>query len=412
MSVFAYTAISNDGRMTTGTLSCDNRAAALAQIGKQGLRPVKIEEAKDAAAAAKKARAATPGQAHHTGKVSARAIEAFTRELANLLSGGVPLSRALSLLRREASNAAAKQLWSDIHDDVVGGSPLADAMAKWPKSFSSVYVAMVRAGEAGGFLDVVLGQIADFRLREADLKGKVKAAMVYPAILAVLAIGVVIFLLSFFIPQFKGIFDSFGANLPYLTQLIIGASNVVKHYGPFVAGALVLIFVIAKRLLATQAGRRRMEEATLKVPLLGQVIAHFALVRFARMLGTLTGAGVPLIAALRVAREAIGNQTLADTVSHSIEQVQRGSPLSKALANCPRLFPASVVEMVAVAEETGRLDKELIRLAATYEVDLDRQLRLLVSVAEPVMLFLMAAIIGTVVIGMLLPIFNMQEFVK
>ena len=317
----------------------------------------------------------------------------------------------MSLLRRAASNPAAKQLWSDVHDDVVGGSALADAMAKWPKSFSGVYVAMVRAGEAGGFLDVVLGQIADFRTREADLKGKVKAAMVYPAILGCLAVGVVIFLLTFFIPQFKGIFESFGANLPLITQVIIGASNVVKHYGPVVAGVVIMLIVIGKRLLATQAGRRKMEILTLQIPLLGQVIAHFALVRFARMLGTLVGAGVPLIAALRVAREAIGNQTLADTVLHAIEQVQRGSPLSKALANCPKLFPPSVVEMVAVAEETGRLDKELIRLAATYETDLDRQLRLLVSVAEPVMLFLMASIIGTVVIGMLLPVFNLQDIV-
>jgi type II secretory pathway component PulF len=155
-----------------------------------------------------------------------------------------------------------------------------------------------------------------------------------------------------------------------------------------------------------------METATLSTPLLGQVVAHFALVRFTRMLGTLVGAGVPLVAALKVAREAIGNQVLADTVSHAIEQVQRGSALSKALASCPQLFPPSVVEMVAVAEETGRLDKELVRVASTYESDLDRQLRLLVSIAEPMMLFIMAGIIGTVVIGMLLPVFNLQQIVK
>jgi type IV pilus assembly protein PilC len=141
------------------------------------------------------------------------------------------------------------------------------------------------------------------------------------------------------------------------------------------------------------------------------VTAHFALVRFARMLGTLIGAGVPLVAALKVAREAIGNQTLADTVSYAIEQVQRGTPLSKALSNSPRLFPSSVVEMVSIAEETGRLDKELVRLAQMYEVDLDRQLRLLVSIAEPMMLFLMASIIGTVVIGMLLPVLSLSDVV-
>jgi len=411
MSVFAYTAMNKDGRMTSGTLTSDSRAAALQQIGRQGLHPVKLEEAKDAAAAAKKAKAAEV-PAHHVGKVSARVIESFTRELANLLAGGVPLSRALSLLRREASNPVAKQLWSDIHDDVVGGTALADAMAKFPRTFPPVYLAMVRAGEAGGFLDVVLGQIADFRTREADLKGKVKAAMVYPIILGFLAVGVLVFLLTFFIPQFKGIFAQFGADLPYITQVIIAASNLIKQDGPYVAITLVVAFVTVKRLLATQAGRRKMETTTLSIPLLGQVVAHFALVRFTRMLGTLVGAGVSLVAALKVAREAIGNQVLADTVSHAIEQVQRGSALSKALGTCPQLFPPSVVEMIAVAEETGRLDKELVRVAATYESDLDRQLRLLVSVAEPMMLFIMAGIIGTVVIGMLLPVFNLQQIVK
>src|SRR5690348_9125366 len=182
MSTFAYTAISKDGRKTSGTLSADTRASAIAEVVRKGLHPVKVDEQRAGAAAAAPAHAAE--QAARPGRVSQKAVQAFTRELANLLAGGVPLARSLSLLRREASNAAAKHLWSSIHDDVVGGTALADAMAKYPRSFSSVYVAMVRAGEAGGFLDVVLGQIADFRTREADLKGKVKAAMVYPVLLA------------------------------------------------------------------------------------------------------------------------------------------------------------------------------------------------------------------------------------
>ena len=411
MSVFAYTAMSKDGRRTTGTLAADSRAAAIAQMGRQGLHPVKIDEAKDEAAAARKAQAAAM-KTGTVGKVPARAVEAFTRELANLLAGGVPLARSLALLRREASNPSVKQLWGDIHDDVVGGTALADALAKFPRSFSSVYVAMVRAGEAGGFLDVVLSQISEFRTREQDLKGKVKAAMVYPCILGLLAVAVLIFLLTFFIPRFSGIFAQFGANLPSLTLFIIAASNLVKNYGVFVGAGVLIIVVVLKRAMATDIGRRRVEVTMLSVPLLGHVISHFALVRFARMLGTLVGAGVPLIASLRVAREAIGNQTLADTVLHAIEEVQRGQALSKALATSPKLFPPSVVEMIAVAEETGRLDKELLRLASAYEADLDRQLRLLVSVAEPMMLFLMAGIIGTVVVGMLLPVFNLQDLIK
>jgi type II secretory pathway component PulF len=409
MSIFAYTALSRDGRRTTGTLNADSRAAAISQMGRQGLHPVKIDEAKDEAAAKKAVAAAA--MASTTIKVSHKAVESFTRELANLLAGGVPLARALSLLKREASNPTAKKLWAEVHDDVVGGTSLADALAKWPRTFSTVYVAMVRAGEAGGFLDVVLAQISDFRVREQDLKGKVKAAMVYPCILAILAVGVLIGLLTFFIPRFSVIFDQFGANLPLLTRAIIAFSNLIKHYGIFVAIGTIAIVIVLRRAITTDVGRRKVELAMLSTPVLGKIVAHFALVRFARMLGTLVGAGVPLIASLRVAREAIGNQTLSDTVVHAIEQVQRGVALSKALSNSPRLFPSSVIEMLAVSEETGRLDKELLRLAAAYESDLDRQLRLLVSIAEPAMLFLMAGMIGTIVIGMLLPIFNMQDLI-
>jgi type II secretory pathway component PulF len=305
-----------------------------------------------------------------------------------------------------------KHLWGVISDDVVGGTALADAMAKWPKSFSPVYVAMVRAGEAGGFLDVVLSQIAEFRAREADLKGKVKAALVYPAVLACLAVLVLIFLLTFFIPRFSKMFNDFGGTLPALTRFIIYLSDLVKGYGIFIAVGVVVGVVFLRRAIGTDTGRRRLELTILAVPILGRVISHFALIRFCRMLGTLVGAGVPLIASLKVAREAIGNQTLADTVSSAIEQVQRGQALSKALSESNRLFPASVVETIAVAEETGRLDKELVRIATSFEGDLDRQLRMLVAVLEPLLLFMMAGIIGTVVMGMLLPIFNLQDLVK
>jgi type II secretory pathway component PulF len=271
---------------------------------------------------------------------------------------------------------------------------------------------MVRAGETGGFLDVVLSQIADFRAREQELKGKVKAAMIYPIVLAVLAVGVVTFLMEYFIPRFSGIFAQFGASLPALTLFVIALSNIVKHYGVYLAIVIVVGLVLFRRAIATDIGRRKMEQALLAVPLLGPLIAHFALVRFARMLGTLIGAGVPLIAALRVAREAIGNQTLSDTVVNAIEEVQRGAALSRALGASPKLFPASVVEMIAVAEETGRLDKELLRVATTYEGDLDRQLRTVVSIGEPILLFAMAGIIGTIVVSMLLPILSLSDVIK
>ncbi len=340
-------------------------------------------------------------------------VEAFTRELASLLAGGVPLSRSLQLLRRETKAPGPQALWTQIHEDVIGGNALADAMAQHPKVFSTVYIAMVRAGEAGGFLDVVLGQIADFRTREADLKGKVKSAMVYPCVLATLAVAVLIFLLTYFIPTFQPIFKDLGGDLPALTRAIMAVSNTVASRWGF-AVALVLggAALWVWRVLQTDIGKRKFELIVLKTPALGTVVAFFAMVRFCRMLGTLLGAGVPLVASLKVAKEAIGNQTLSDTVAHGIDEVQKGESLARALGEAELLFPSSVVEMIAIAEETGRLDKELVRLSLSYESELDRQLRMLVALAEPLLLFIMAGLIGTIVVGMLLPIFNIGDLMK
>jgi len=406
MTEFSYTALDPRGQEIRGSLQAQSRGAALDRISRDGLTAVSVREHVSGAMAP------APAPAPAAGRVSQRSEEAFTRQLANLLAAGVPLSRALHILVREARQPSARARWTAIHDDVIGGMPLADAMSKWPDTFSGVHVAMVRAGEAGGFLDAVLGQIADFRARERDLKSRVLSALVYPAVLAVLAAGVLTLLLTFFIPRFSGIFEEFGGTLPKLTLAVMAVSRALTHYGPVALVAAVLAAALGRRALQTDTGRRALEKVLLRVPAVGTILARFALVRFARMLGTLLGAGVPLVAALKVARQAIGNQTLADAVSGSIERVQRGEALAGSLGAETRLFPPSVTEMIAVAEEGGRLDKELVRLAATYEVELDRRLRMLVTLAEPALLFIMAGVVGTVVIGMLLPVFTLQDFVR
>ena len=413
MTLFSYTALSSDGKSITGTLPADSRAAAIAAVIGKGLHPVKIQEASAKDGSKKTIALATTPAGAPKGRVTQKQVENFTRELASLLAGGVPLARALFLLKRESKSPAAQALWSQIHEDVIGGTPLGDALAQHPKQFSTVYVAMVRAGEAGGFLDLVLTQISEFRTREQDLKGKVKAALVYPCVLAFMAVGVVTFLMIFFIPTFSTLFNSMGSKLPLLTQMIMATSNMMaSRYGLIFLVGLILLVVFIRRGLNTETGRRRFERIVLKTPAVGNVVAFFAMVRFCRMLGTLLGAGVPLVASLKVAKEAIGNRTLSDTVAHGIEEVQRGESLARALGSSERLFPSSVVEMIAIAEETARLDKELVRLSIAYESELDRNLRMLVALAEPILLFVMAGFIGTIVIGMLLPIFNISELMK
>ena len=422
MPTFSYKALQRDGKMAEGVLDAPGRPDALRQMEALGLRPVNLAEK----AGAKNGSTSKNGASQPAGlegignfsfkigshKVSAKELENFTRLLSSLLAAGVPLSRALVILHKESASPAAQAKWKEVHNLVVDGMSLADAMSKSPETFPRVYVAMVEAGEAGGFLDVVLAQIAEFQAREKDLKAKVLTAMLYPCILLVLALGVLVLLLTFFIPKFQNIFNNLHSSLPLITQIIIGASHVVRSYGLFVAAGLVAIGFLVRTWFASEKGRRVWEGLVLKAPLVGPLIAQFAMARFCRMLGTLIGAGVPLVHGLNVSRRSIGNQILVDAVGQSIEHVQQGGRLGQSLADCKQLFSGSTLEMISVAEESGKLDVELVRIAATTESDLDRNLKTAVAFAEPLLLFLIAAFIGTIFIGMLLPVLSMSQYIK
>jgi type II secretory pathway component PulF len=404
--ILVYQALAGDGTTQEGRIEASSRADALRRLAERGLRPLYMNESLDTIAA-EKAKAT-----HIRGRVSAAEVETFIRQLAALLAAGIPLARALERLAAEAGSGSARAQWEAIHGLVVEGASLAEAMGQFPRTFPRIYIAMVKAGEAGGFLDVVLNQVAEFQSRERDLRGKVTAALAYPLSLAVLATAVVAFLLVYFIPKFKTIFADFGAQLPYLTRVIVGLGEGVRHYGPAMLALAAVGVVLFLRWWATPAGRLRWEQGTLRLPLVGILVSRFAMVRFCRMLGTLVGAGVPLLAALRVARESLGNQVLTRAVDQSVDRLSQGGRLADSLRTCSNLFPGSALEIISVAEETGRLDVELIRLADTTENELDRRLRMAVSLAEPAMLVMMAAVVGMIVVGMVLPIFALQDYIR
>jgi len=427
MAVFQYRALQGDGTITEGEIEAGGRQEAFRQMEGRGLRPIRLAErnggngkpkvgrlAQDAPVHSKTDRKPAPLNLSFGGskRISARLLENFTRLLSSLLAAGVPLSRALVILCKEAASPAAAAKWKEIHDLVIDGMSLADAMAKSPETFPRVYVAMVEAGETGGFLDVVLEQIADFHGREKEMRSKVLTAMLYPAILFCLATGVLVFLLVFFIPRFQSIFTGFGGHLPLLTQVIVSISDLLRSYGLIVLLGLLIAGYLIRNWFVSEQGRRTWEGLILRAPVLGPLVAQFAMARFSRMLGTLLGAGVPLINGLNVARRSIGNQVLVDAVSNSIERVKEGKQLGPSLAGCRTLFSGSVVEMISVAEESGKLDQELVRIANVTESDLDRQLKAAVALAEPVMLFLIAGFIGTIFIGMVIPIFTLQDYIK
>lgn len=475
MASFHYRALQSDGGIAEGSLEAPNRQEALRMVSARGLRPIRLSDggaatapaptrpsaarsggggaavaapaarpatakpvsrvatmpagkpamrpaAKPVAAkAASGSKSGTAGASAAAGglkmsfggnKITPRMLENFTRLLSSLLSAGVPLSRALVILMKEAASPAAGAQWKQVHDLVVDGLALADAMARSPKTFPRVYVAMVEAGETGGFLDVVLGQIADFQAREKEMRGKVMVALLYPVVLLVLALGVLIFLLVFFIPRFQTIFTGFGAELPLLTQIIVSTSELLRSWGIVLALGLGIGAFFLRTWFLSERGRRVWEGLILKAPVIGPLVAQFSMSRFCRMLGTLLGAGVPLVNCLNVARRSIGNQILVDAVTNSIERVKEGKPLGPSLGDCRMLFSGATLEMIAVAEESGRLDQELVRIANVTEGDLDRQLKTAVALAEPLMLFLIAGFIGIIFIGMVIPIFSLQDHIK
>lgn len=407
MALFLYKAITVGGALTEGSLEAAGRQAALKELESKGLNPVDLKEGSGSAA-----EPAAGGNFFAAKKVSKKDLETFTRLLASLLAAGLPLSRAFVILVKETSNPVAKAQWKEIHNQVIDGVSLASAMAKSPDTFPKVYTAMVEAGETGGFLDVVLNQIADFQMREKELKGKVMTAMLYPAILLFLALGVLAFLLVFFIPKFQTIFAGIGAELPLLTRIIIGASDIIRNYGLFVAAAVAVATVFIRKWLATESGQRSKEMILLRLPIMGPLVAKYAMARFCRMLGTLLGSGVALINSLSVAARAIGNQVLTDAINESIEGVKQGKSLAPCLGKCKELFVGSTLEMIAVAEESSRLDEELVRISEVTESDLDRQLKTAVALTEPLMLFFIAAFVGTIFLGMVIPIFSLQDHIK
>jgi type IV pilus assembly protein PilC len=414
MALFQYKALQLDGSVAEGQLEAGGRQEAFRQMEERGLKPINLSEraAGKGKSSGGDSAVAKPGFSFGSGKVSAKMLENFTRLLSSLLAAGVPLSRALVILCKEATTPVAAAKWKQVYESVVDGVALADSMALHPETFPRVYVAMVEAGETGGFLDVVLAQIAEFQSRDKELRGKVMSAMFYPVILFIFAIAVLVLLMVFFIPRFQKIFEGFGGQLPMITRIIIGTSHAVRSYGLFILVGAGVLGYAAWSWLKSDNGRRVWEGIVLRSPIVGPLVGKFAMARFCRMLGTLIGAGVPLVQGLNVARNSIGNQILVDAISNSIDRVKEGGQLGKSLGECRDLFSGATLEMISVAEESGRLDQELIRIANVTEGDLDRQLKTAVTLLEPLMLFLIAGFIGTIFIGMILPIYSMQEQIK
>ncbi len=396
MPDFSYIARDLNGNRVTGRLQAGSQHEALAMLDAKALFPLEVREAKQRQRGGRRIKTAV--------------VSVFYGQLADLLRSGVPLLRSLEVLSRQASNAALAAVLEDIQRQVQDGQPLAAAMARHPRVFGEMAISMVRAGAEGGFLEDALERVAEFTEQQDELKGRTMGALAYPMVLAVAGTLIVTVLLVFFVPKFAPMFDRLRSrgSLPWLTDALLNTSDMAQRYWWLVAAAVAGLVVFYKAKTSTEAGRMWRDRLKLKLPLVGDIFRNFAVARFCRVLGTLLRNGVPILRSLEISRDAVGNRVLSEAVGTATENITAGESLAKPLASCGH-FPVSVVEMIAVAEESNSLDRVLIDIADGLERRTWRQLDLFVRLLEPAMLFLVAGMVMLLAVALLLPVVTMSS---
>ncbi|MCO6437453.1 MAG: type II secretion system F family protein [Phycisphaerae bacterium] len=398
MPSFTYKAVNASGGAVNGVLTAENYQVALRQLEEKALFPVSVTEGVDQG-----------GLGIRRRRVKSHHLTTFYSQLADLLKAGVPMLRSLDVLSRQASQGALTQVIRELREDVAGGTSLGDAMAKHPQVFSSLYASMVRAGEAGGFLEDVLQRIATFSEKQDELRNKVIGAMIYPAILVFVGSMVVLLLMLFVVPKLREHLrpETFNA----LTVAVFWLCDAIRDHYMLMGFGLVAVIGAIWTLLNTEAGKSTFARFKLRAPILGNILTMVAICRFCRILGTMLHNGVPILQALKVAKDSAGNEILSGVIEESADSVKKGAALSKPLGDSG-LFPPAVVDMIAVAEESNSLETVLVQIADTNEARTARQIDLGVRVLEPILLVIMASVVFCILVALLLPILTMGTAVK
>jgi type IV pilus assembly protein PilC len=343
-------------------------------------------------------------------RVAVKDISVFTRQFATMINAGLPLVQCLDILSQQTEKEFLKTSVAKIMADVEGGSTLGEAMAKHPKVFSSLYVNMVEAGEAGGILDVILVRLAQFLEKLDALQRKVKSALTYPAVVACVATGATIFMLMFIIPTFAKMFTDFGGELPLPTRIVIMISDFLRNFWWALGAAVAGTVVGFQRYYKTDNGRYNIDKLMLKVPILGTVIRKGSVARFTRTLGTLISSGVPILQGLEITARTAGNKVVEKAVLATRESISQGNTISEPLKECG-VFPPMVTSMIAVGEQTGALDEMLDKIASFYDSEVDTAVDALTAIIEPVMIVVMGIVVGGMLIAMYLPMFKLVTVV-
>ncbi len=339
-------------------------------------------------------------------RVSVKDIGVFTRQFATMINAGLPMVQCLDILSQQTEKEFFKTSIAKVQADVEGGSTLAEGMARHPKVFSTLYVNMVEAGEAGGILDVILVRLATFLEKLDALQRKVKSALTYPAVVAVVAVGATCFMLIFIIPTFARMFTDFGGQLPLPTQIVMGLSDFLRGFWWAIVAGIAGFVVVLRRYYASDSGRLNIDKMLLKVPVLGQVIRKGAVARFTRTLGTLISSGVPILQGLEITARTAGNRVVENAVVATRESISQGNTIAEPL-KASGVFPPMVTSMIAVGEQTGALDEMLEKIATFYDSEVDTAVDALTAIIEPVMIVVMGTVVGGMLVAMYLPMFKL-----
>ena len=392
MPTFTYTARALNGDLKSATIDAPSRDDVIAQLKRQRLNVVKIDEA-----TSKKKKG---------GKITMRDIVIFTRQFSTMINAGLPLVQALDILAGQSESPALRDVTKAVVFDVESGNTVADALRKHPKAFTDLYVNMVAAGEAGGILDTILMRLAVFMEKNDALVRKVKGAMIYPGVIMSVAAIAITVLLIFVIPTFERMFASVNMALPLPTRIVIGASRFLQGYWWMVIAIVVGAVFAVKKYYATPDGKLKIDRLMLNLPVLGDVLRKSAVSRFTRTLGTLISSGVSILEGLEITAKTAGNRVIQDAIMESRASIAGGETISAPLKKS-QVFPPMVISMIAVGEQTGGLDEMLSKIADFYDEEVDAAVSNLLAMMEPLMIVFLGVVVGGMVVSMYLPIFDM-----
>ncbi len=425
MPKYSYVAMDTRGKETKGTLEVASQNEAIARVKDMGFFPTKIVEvdkekadkkspkgkakagAKPGAKAKKSFQIKIPGL---SGRVKSKVLTTFTRQLATLVDAGLPLLRGLRVLEKQEKHVTLKGIIGELSISIEGGSTFSEGLAQHPKVFNRLFVNMVKAGELGGVLEVVLNRLSEFMEKAQKIKGKVIAAMFYPIAVLVVAVVIMGVLMVYVIPKFKDVFEGMleGQQLPAFTSFVLGVSSAIKDHFLYTLGGIIVVVILFLVFVRTKVGRRLFDKFKLKVPVFGPVVSKVSIARFTRTLGTLVSSGVPILQALNIVRETAGNVIVGNAVTSIHESVKEGETITAPL-EASGIFPPMVISMVDVGEQTGALPEMLLKIADNYDEEVDNAVSAMTSLLEPIMIVFLAVVVGSIVIAMFLPLIALMN---